>query len=461
MQLIKNKNFDENHSAMVIDVKEFIPHSNADKLKCCKVGTYNIITGIDSEPGLYVYFQKESKINPEFLSYASLYKHSELNFNPNETGMFEDSGRIKVIKLRGELSEGFIIPAVKFENWITSVTNKDIKLEAGMEFNALEDNGKEFWIIKKYVPFKQFKVSEKSKVRTKVSKKLQDRVIPEQFRFHYTTVVIKKCPNVIQPNDIINISEKIHGTSGISANVLCKTYPKNLWKKLGYWVVNKIINPVFKFTLSGVHYYNLYASRTVIKNKYINENVSDGCDVWAKANEIVGPKLPKGWTAYYEIVGYLPNGSYIQKNYDYGCVPPIEGEVYTPEKHFKVRIYRLTITNIDGYVYELTPSEVNNWCERNELKAVNTWYEGPAKDLYPELDTKNHWNENFVDTLSNEKLFYMEELSPSCENKVPHEGLVIKVLGRNSEAFKLKCFKFLDKEQKEMDKGTIDIENEA
>ena len=43
-----------------------------------------------------------------------------------------------------------------------------------------------------------------------------------------------------------------------------------------------------------------------------------GCDVWAEADKIVKPCLSKGMTAYYEIVGFLPNGGYIQKNYDYG-----------------------------------------------------------------------------------------------------------------------------------------------
>ena len=55
----------------------------------------------------------------------------------------------------------------------------------------------------------------------------------------------------------------------------------------------------------------------------------------------------------------------------------------------------------------------------------------------------------------------MERNSPSCDNKVPHEGIVIKIENMKSEAFKLKCFKFLDKEGKELDKGETNIEDEA
>lgn len=466
MQLIKGKKFDDNHSAMVVKITEFVPHNNADKLKCAKIGAYNIITSIDAEPGLYVYFQKESCLNPNFLSYANLYRHSELNSNPGETGMFEDSGRIKVIKLRGELSEGFIIPAVKFENFITSVTNKSITLKEGMEFDTCEDGEKTFWIIKKYIGNSRHANQSSRNKGPKVKKARGiDRVIPEQFRFHYTTVVIKKCPNVINPDDIINVSEKIHGTSGISAHVLCNR-PLDWKDKVVRFINDKILRePPIDFST----YDHLYASRTVIKNQYYDIKRA-GTGFYGGADDedrkfidesIFQPILPKGWTAYYEIVGFWHNGTYIQKGYDYGCVPPKEGEKYESEKHFKVRVYRLTITNEDGNVYELTPSEVNAWCERHNIKAVDTWYEGRAGDLYPDLDEKCHWSTNFIDSMANDDRFYMEKLSPSCDNNVPHEGVVIKILGRNSEAFKLKCFRFLDKEQKNMDAGVQDIENEA
>lgn len=467
IELIKGKKFDDNHSAMVINVKEFIPHSNADKLKCCKVGTYNIITSIDAEPGLYVYFQKESVINPNFLSFANLYRHPELNADNTKTGMFEDSGRIKTIKLRGELSEGFIIPAVVFENFITSVTNQNITLTEGTEFDTVQNGDKSFWVIKKWVVQKTPGTPGGGKSRIKVLARLFDRVIPEQFRFHYTTIVIKKCPMVITPDSVLNISEKIHGTSGISANVLVKSQYHKLGL-VGNWITRHIIDPIFRLKTQNLkdatHYDNLYSSRTVIKNQYINKQVGEGyygVDVWAEANKIVAPKLPKGYTAYYEIVGFLPNGGYIQKGYDYGCVPPKEGEPYTPEVNFKVRIYRITITNVDGIVYELTPQEVTRWCERNGLKSVSTWWEGKASDLYPELDKETHFSENFIEKLADDARFYMEKSSPSCTNNVPHEGVVIKIIGRNSEAFKLKCFKFLDKEHKALDAGESNIEDEA
>ena len=138
--------------------------------------------------------------------------------------MFEDNGRVKVIKLRGELSEGFIIPLTIFQNYIISITNKELNnIKEGIEFDTVEHEGKEFWISKKYVAKRQYSQStgkSSNKTQYKVSRQL-DRVRDDQFRFHYTTTIIKKCPYVINPESLIQISHKIHGTSGISAYVLC------------------------------------------------------------------------------------------------------------------------------------------------------------------------------------------------------------------------------------------------
>lgn len=368
--------------------------------------------------------------------------------------MFDDNGRVKAIKLRGELSEGFILPIVVLQNYVVSVTNHEIdEIKEGIEFDAVSHGGKEFWISKKYVAKRQFSQGGgKGRISKKVPKGL-DKVIDTQFRFHYDTTLIKKCPYVITPDAWIQLSYKIHGTSGISAYVLCKQ--ELTWKqKIAKWLTGEEFNK----------YDYLYASRTVIKNRTYNPGVQGGfygVDVWAEADKVVRPCLTKGQTAYYEIVGYLPNGGFIQKKYDYGCVPPNEGETYTPEKHFKVRIYRVTYTNVDGKVFEYTPRQVQQWCAQVGLTPVEECYFGQAKDLYPDLDVANHWNENFLERLANDPKFYMEKDSPHCKNKVPHEGLVIKLEDGLSHAFKLKCFRFLNKEQELLDKGETNIEDEA
>lgn len=457
MKLIQSKNANVNYLAKIVKIDNFHKHSDPEvtKLKCCCIDGFNIITGIDSEPGLYVYFPTACCINPKFLSYANLYRHGELNVDQTKTGMFEDNGRVKAIRLRGELSEGFIIPIVVLENWVMSTVNVELKVEEGTEFDSIEHDGKTFWVNKKYIP-KNTRTSgapgSGNSGKGKQPKGL-DKIIENQFRFHYDTVLIKKCPHVLHPSDLISITSKVHGTSGISAYVLCKQ-ELNWKQKIARWLTGEEFDK----------YDYLYSSRSVIKNQYYNKSVQGGfygVDVWKYADDIVRPCLSKGMTAYYEIIGFLPNGGYIQKNYDYGCLPPVGDEAYTYGKHFKVQIYRVTITDVSGKVHEFSAREVQLWAQMVGLTPVEQYYYGYAKDLYPDLDPSEHWNENFLSKLANDKKFYMECNSPTCDNKVPHEGIVIKIENMKSEAFKLKCFKFLDGEGKALDKGEIDIESES
>lgn len=457
MKLIQNKNANVNYLAKIVKIDNFHKHSDPEvtKLKCCCIDGFNIITGIDSEPGLYVYFPTACCINPKFLSYANLYRHGELNVDQTKTGMFEDNGRVKAIRLRGELSEGFIIPIVVLENWVMSTVNVELKVEEGTEFDSIEHDGKTFWVNKKYIPKNTRTPGAPGSGNSGKGKQPKglDKIIENQFRFHYDTVLIKKCPHVLHPNDLISITSKVHGTSGISAYVLCKQ-ELNWKQKIARWLTGEEFDK----------YDYLYSSRSVIKNQYYNRNVQGrfyGVDVWKYADDIVRPCLSKGMTAYYEIIGFLPNGGYIQKNYDYGCLPPVGDEAYTYGKHFKVQIYRVTITDVSGKVHEFSAREVQLWAQMVGLVPVEQYYYGYAKDLYPDLDPSEHWNENFLSKLANDKNFYMECNSPTCDNKVPHEGIVIKIENMKSEAFKLKCFKFLDGEGKALDKGEIDIESES
>lgn len=457
MKLIQSKNANVNYLAKIVKIDNFHKHSDPEvtKLKCCCIDGFNIITGIDSEPGLYVYFPTACCINPKFLSYANLYRHGELNVDQTKTGMFDDNGRVKAIRLRGELSEGFIIPIVVLENWVMSTVNVELKVEEGTEFDSIEHDGKTFWVNKKYIPKNTRTPGAPGSGNSGKGKQPKglDKIIENQFRFHYDTVLIKKCPHVLHPSDLISITSKVHGTSGISAYVLCKQ-ELNWKQKIARWLTGEEFDK----------YDYLYSSRSVIKNQYYNKSVQGGfygVDVWKYADDIVRPCLSKGMTAYYEIIGFLPNDGYIQKNYDYGCLPPVGDEAYTYGKHFKVQIYRVTITDVSGKVHEFSAREVQLWAQMVGLTPVEQYYYGYAKDLYPDLDPSEHWNENFLSKLANDKKFYMECNSPTCDNKVPHEGIVIKIENMKSEAFKLKCFKFLDGEGKALDKGEIDIESES
>lgn len=456
MKLQISKSANINYLAQIIKINDFTKHPNPEvtRMKVAHIEGYSICVGIDEEPGLYVYFPTLSQINPQLLEYLNLYSDKALNRNPEaKPGFFSKNGRVKAIKLKGMPSEGFLLPFVQLQNWILDSVNIELpEQKDGLEFDEVEHNGKSFWICKKYIVPTQTHNSTKYNKRDNKVKKF-NRIREDQFHFHYDTILLRKCPHVIQPNDLIHISSKWHGTSSISAYILCHR-PLNWKQKISKWLTG------YNFD----EYDYVYASRSVIKNEYYNKEVTEGyygCDVWAEADKVLRPYLWKGMTIYYEIVGFLPNGNYIQKNYDYGCIPPKNAEDYKEGINFKIYIYRITTVNVDGKIHEWSTREVQIWCKSNGLRPVIEFYYGYAKDLYKDLAPAEHWTENFLERLANDKNFFMELDSPDCNNKVPHEGIVIKKENMISEAFKLKSFRFLGKEQEDADKGESNIEDNA
>ena len=450
MKLTKSTKANINYLAKVIDITNFLPHPNADRMKIAQVGGYKVCVGIDEPTGRYIYFPVNSEINSNLLSYCNLYRHSEKNANIEKAGFFNDNGRVTAIKLRGFPSEGFLLPYEQLENFIADTLNLKLSnVENNTDFDVAVEGNKELWICKKYIVI-HYNSQEKSNSNKRQKKIARfNKVIDTQFKFHYDTVRIQNDKWAISPYDLISLSEKIHGTSGISAYVLCKKKP-TLINKIKKW-----------FGDPEIEYDYLYASRSVVKNAIETTNPGGyyGCDIWAEADKIIRPHLQKGMTIYYEIVGFLPTGRYIQKNYDYGCVPPEEGEPFTHEKHFKVRVYRITMTNVDGYVHEFSAKEVQEWCKANDLIPVTEYFYGYAKDLY-NIPVDDNWTDTFWDTMANDKNFYMECNSPSCINKVPHEGLVIKKEDMKSRAWKLKTFYFISGESANLDLGESNIEDE-
>ena len=87
-------------------------------------------------------------------------------------------------------------------------------------------------------------------------------------------------------------------------------------------------------------------------------------------------------------------------------------------------------------------------------------YNGTLSNLYPDISIQNHWYENVLEAMKNDKKhFYMECNDSVCKNKVPYEGIVLR---KNedpiSEAFKLKTLAFFKREKANIDAGEVDME---
>lgn len=233
MQLTQSPKFNRNYAAKIVEIKDFINHPNpkCERLKCCTIDGYSIAVSIDTNPGTYIYFPIECAIDDRFLSANNLFRDKNKNFDKEQAGFFEDNCRVKIIKLQGYPSEGFITPITYLYNWLTLIGKKSEivhKVAPGTEFDSVDGE----IICRKYVPKVAYTLGqprEGGKIKRNLKK--VKKVIDTQFRFHYDTTLIKKCPSAVHPNDIISITAKVHGTSGISAYVLCER-PKKWYEKV-------------------------------------------------------------------------------------------------------------------------------------------------------------------------------------------------------------------------------------
>ena len=386
----------------------------------------------------------------------TLKKEIEKNteFIRSHVGFFNKNGRVRAIRLGGVQSMGYLFSLDELAKYNINV--RDINLEelVGEDFDTIEDT----LFIKAYVPFVPAqKTRTKTEKRSKTIEKF-DRMVKGEFKLHYDTQMFARCINLFTPLDNVVISNKLHGTSFICGKLHVKTPIKLPFHK---WIWNKFVDltglfKTHRITDYIIEYGNVTSSRTVIKNQYINKNVTGGyygVDIWSEYGDLIYPFLDEGMTVYGEICGYITNSQkMIQKGYDYGCD---EGENF-------LMIYRITTTNEDGSKKEWNVQDVYDWTKKlitehteleKRIQPITIFYHGTLQDLYPNLSLTEHWHENILEAMRNDKKhFGMEKKEPLCKNSVWREGIVIRKDDDDLvEAFKLKCMHFLNAEATLMD----------
>lgn len=449
--MFKIENKESNYLAKIIKLSQPVKHPNAHSLQGFVIDFNRVWTDMSYKEGdIVVYFPLECQLNPELLSYLNLYQHSELNQDKEKKGYFTDSGRVKAIKLRGEPSEGIVLPIVEVENWLETYANGHpiaFSLMTSFEdclnkqFDSFTVYGTDVWICKKYVPKFTKTQGEPNQEKSKNKVKITSLIGEGQFHLHRNTPKLKDNIHQIQPDDIISITDKWHGTSAVFSNVIVKRQ-LNWFEKFLLWCGIKI---------QVEKYGNVYSSRSVIKDVDGIKQTEGGfynVDIWGIVNKELEGKILKGITLYGEIVGYLPTGRGIQGQYDYGC------EV---GKH-EFRVYRITSTNPDGHVTEYNWQGVKDYCDKYGLLHVPEFYYGRAinfLDFFEDIDS------NFSEILLHKlATTYLEKDCKVCKNKVPAEGIVVRVEKGDCNAYKLKSFKFLQKESADLDNGEVSLEDE-
>jgi hypothetical protein len=252
----KSKEYNENYLATIVKLQNLRPHFNADRLQCLAIYGNNVITGLSAkENDLYVYFPLECAISADFLKYTNSFRDNSLNQDSLQKGMFEANCRVKAVRLRGEKSEGYVVPVSEIEKFCKDFLSKEIKIsekDVGTDFDEICNHV----LCKKYVPRNMVeKVPSGNKPKGN-TKKYKSKLIENQFHFHPDTSHLKKEVEKIDPDDYIAITEKIHGCNFVVSHVLVN---KNLsWK-------DKIAK-FFGCKVQETEYGMLYSSRRVLKN---------------------------------------------------------------------------------------------------------------------------------------------------------------------------------------------------
>ena len=138
------------------------PHSNADRMKLADCFGNTVCVGIDTpEDTLLIYFPTDGQLSAEYCEHNNLVRKKDENGNNIGGYMDPDKRNVTAIKLRGEKSDGLVMPLESL-----AFTGVDIStFKMGDTITVV--NGHE--ICKKYIPMnkKAPRVSKGNRTRKK------------------------------------------------------------------------------------------------------------------------------------------------------------------------------------------------------------------------------------------------------------------------------------------------------
>lgn len=429
------------YNAYVCRIKNLRKHNNADRLMLgeCFGNTVCVDTSYEVDE-LGIYFPTDGQVSPEFAENNNLLRKKDENGKSIGGYMDPMKRNITTIRLRGEKSDGLFLHL----NCVSYTGVLLNELTEGFAFTTL--NGHE--ICKKYIPMRQNHqghVSEGNHVRKKKAP------IAPLFIEHADTEQLAYNLDAFKPNDLIEITLKMHGTSQRTGYLpMFKGYKRTLLDR----IMRRDGTPIYEYGyVSGTR-------RTVLNDW---EGGFYGSNMFRKKHaDFFEGKLHKGEEIYYEVVGFTDEGMPIMSSasnrklndkdflkkygetttFSYGC--SCTG-YYTygdgsydvlPKSDFYV--YRMTMTNEDGDVVEYTPDFMRYRCEQMGCKCVPVLWRGF-------LDDTTDWNDAGMTAGEQVKEIaerYYDGPDPIGKTHV-REGVVIRILNRPKFcAYKHKNFAF-------------------
>lgn len=408
-----------NYACVVVRLPQLLALAGCDNLLGAPLLGFQAIVSRDHVPGeMGIVFPAECQLSSDYCAINGLYRHSEMNKNPDDKGYLEDNRRVRAIKLRGHRSDCLFMP-------LESLSFTGVKLgelQEGMTFDKLGDHE----ICTKYV----IKTKGPGRQHVKQEKKFV-RVDPRLFPEHFDSDNYFRNKHLIPDDAWVYVTQKVHGTSwrGSRSLVLRKLSLRDrIARRLGVKVQE--------------HEWDAVAgSRKVVKDpRNPHQNHFYESDIWTAYLERIEHLLPEGFIVYGELIGWTPEGGAIQTNYTYG-MPPQAHELF---------VYRVATVNQRGVVVDLSWPQVREWCRNQELKHVPDLWEGP----HSEFEAETWLDRRFADDG-----FAALPLGP--DKKLVDEGVCVRAEGLIPTILKAKSPVFLAHETKLLDKGEVTLEDEG
>ena len=418
-----------NYAAFIYEVAQTHPLDGLDNLVGVNVGGYQALASKQTQPGdLFVAVVAGTQISETFASALNLHRDSSLNADKSQTGYLENNRRVKAIRLRGHASNALLIPLLEF----VGVRGAGADLRIGAQFDYVD--GVEF--------SRKFVVQTKGNTNngSAAVKKHKSGVTPEQFPEHYDTPQWHRVSQDFAGKDV-TVTQKLHGTSTriswVEIDRTAKWYEKALLR-LGVPVNLK----EWKFVVG---------SRRVIKTEGDGDHWYS-TDIWSEYAQThnLAEALPKGVMVYGELIGWLPDGTPIQRGYTYNL----------PKGQAALYIYRVTVAGADGTHYDLSDAAMREFAAQRGLKVVPLLASFSRDEGVFLL---GEFLETLTDTtLSDEDEWaFIERPVPLSPDSPCDEGVVIRAEGITPKAAKFKFPRFYEFESVQADAGTADIEEQG
>ena len=440
------------HCGYITTLKDLRVHPNADRLMLATCFESTVCVAKDQyyEGQIGVYFETDLQLSMEFCEQNGLLAVYENGVNISGGYMDPAKRNVRAIKLRGEQSDGLFLPMACLD--YTGANLDELKI--GDQITTL--NGHE--ICRKYIPNRPKRGINATSAggAGKRTKRRAKRTLAPTFYEHKDTEQLQYYLDQFKPGDYIEITRKLHGTSGRTSHT--KVF-QGMKRTFLDWLFRREGEAIYDWGY-------VTGTRRTVLDSY--DGGFYGSNLFRKQyHDFFEGKLFKGETVYYEILGFTHDGGPIMAQcnneklqdkefvkqygktttFSYGCDPNGTRPTVAPgcvagcpdKPQSRMFVYRMTMTNEDGEVVEYTPDQVRHRCMYMGVDFVPVEWSGlipenPGSHDDPTI-TAGEW------VMNKAKQFYdgPEPLDPTHIR----EGVVVRIINRPTfTAYKHKNFAF-------------------